>query len=597
MNALHLASRQASGPARRRAGHTAPWPTHLPALLATLVLAGCATPSAAPPPPRAARPGALLQCEALARQFQHPHTQLSSATLVPEGSLLNAGQPVGAHCLVSGQMHRRVSAVDGQTYAIGFELRLPRAWSGRFLYQGNGGTDGVVVPAEGGSAIGSGGVLHSALQRGFAVISSDAGHSAAQNPLFGLDPQARLDYGYQAVAKLTPMAKALLAAAYGRGPDRSYIAGTSNGGRHAMVAAARLPEAYDGVLAQAPGFHLPRAAAANMANTRHWAQVSPVQTTQGQPDLEAAFPLPERQRVARAILARCDALDGLADGLVQDGAACAQAFDLARDVPTCSGPRDGSCLSALQKQVLARVHAPSFTRNGEWVYSGFAFDPGLVQPGWAEWKFRASLGRSRNPVSIGFISSTPPADDLSMASDAARSTAYALAYDLDRDFPKLQARNALYTESALSFMTPPGGLRFEGLRRSGGRMIVVHGTADPIFSSDDTAAWYRQLNQQHGGRAAEFVRYFPVPGMGHSRGGPATDQYDALAALVDWVEQGQAPERIPARVRGPGNPGGANADVPKDWPAPLSRPLCPYPLVARYQGGDAHTADSFTCRP
>jgi dienelactone hydrolase len=429
------------------------------------------------------------------------------------------------------------------------------------------------------------------------VISSDAGHSAAQNPLFGLDPQARLDYGYQAVAKLTPMAKALIVAAYGRPADRSYIAGTSNGGRHAMVAAARLPDAFDGVLAQAPGFNLPRAAAANMATVKHWERIAPTKVVNGQPDVESALPTADRALVARAILARCDALDGLADGLVHDTDACHAAFNLQRDVPTCSGARDGSCLSAEQKQALARAHAPSFTSNGTPVYSGFAFDPGLVQPGWAEWKFRSALGRQRNPVSVAFIMSSPPSDDLSMAVDASRSAAFAVSFDLDNEFPKLFATQGPYTESGISFMTPPGDMLFEPFMQHGGKLLVVHGVADPIFSSEDTAAWYRRLSQHHQGATSGFARYFQVPGMGHSRGGPATDQYDGLAALIDWVEGGQAPQRIVATARQAGNPGGANPDVPAQWQPQRSRPLCPYPSVARYTGGDTASAASFTCLP
>src|SRR5206468_11594594 len=146
-----------------------------------------------------------------------------------------AGNPVTAHCQITGTMFNRVSTVDGQSFAIGFEMRLPNAWNGRFFYQANGGTDGSVVTATG-PVNGGGGLTH-ALAQGFAVISSDAGHNAAQNASFGVDPQARLDYGYQAVAKLTPMAKSVIQTAYGKGPDRSYIGGCSNGGRHTMVAA------------------------------------------------------------------------------------------------------------------------------------------------------------------------------------------------------------------------------------------------------------------------------------------------------------------------------------------------------------------------
>ncbi len=565
-------------------------------LMTSLLLGACSSMGPAAPPPRLspAQPAGLQDCERLAA-FSHPGTTITAARLVPAGTLNNGGQPVGEHCQVTGQMNRRTSPVDGQNYAIGFEMRLPRQWSGRFLYQGNGGTDGMVVTADGGASLGSGGMLRHGLQQGFAVISSDAGHTAAQNPLFGIDPQARLDYGYQAVGSLTPMAKALIRAAYGKGPDRSYIGGTSNGGRHALVAASRLPAEYDGILANAPGIHLPKASVSNLSHVKRWNSVATTQMVNGLPDLESALPAAERRLIANAILARCDVLDGLVDGLVQDTQACRSAFDLQRDVPTCSGQRDGSCLSSAQKSVVAAAFAPVKRANGEAFYPGFPFDPGIVQPGWAEWKFRNSVRTARNPVSVGFIFSTPPSADLAKARDPSRTLAFALNFDIELEAPKIFATNSTYTESGMSFMTPPQAHQLDALRARGGKVIVVHGTADPIFTIDDTIAWYQALDAHHRGQAGAFARFFPVPGMGHSRGGPATEQFDALTALVEWVEFGRAPERMAASVRGPGNPGGANPDVPSSWSPTRSRPLCPYPLVARYKGGDQEAAASFAC--
>jgi feruloyl esterase len=128
-------------------------------------------------------------------------------------------------------------------------------------------------------------------------------------------------------------------------------------------------------------------------------------------------------------------------------------------------------------------------------------------------------------------------------------------------------------------------------------MLIYHGTSDPIFSSDDTTRWYDALNAASGGGAAEFARLFRVPGMNHCSGGPATDQFDLLTPLVQWVEHGVAPQRVTASARGPGNAAGANPDVPPDWSAHRTRPLCPYPGVARYRGsGDPESADSFECR-
>lgn len=544
----------------------------------------------------AAQGAPLARCIDLPARFSFASTRVLSAELVPAGTLSNAGQPVNEHCKVTGKMNERVSTVDGQSYAIGFEMRLPKDWNGRFLYQGNGGTDGVVVLADG-SSIGSGGMLRSPLQMGMAVISSDAGHNAAQNPLFGLDPQARLDYGYKAVGALTPMAKALIQAAYGKGPDRSYIAGTSNGGRHAMVAAARYADQYDGVLAHSPGFNLPRAAVANLSNVKLWDTVATTRVVNNLPDYESALPANERQVVAKAILARCDALDGLSDGLVQDLAACQKAFDPIRDLPACSGARDGTCLSNTQKAVIAKVYDAVRNSAGETIYTGFPFDPGIAQTGWADWKFRNSVRTARNPVSVGYIFSSPPLTDLSVATDPFKSAAFALGYNLETESPKIFATSGIYTESGLSFMTMPNPFKLDTLRDRGGKLMVFHGAADPIFSVEDTLAWYRTLNDGTLGRADRFARVFVVPGMGHSRGGPATDQYDAMSALIDWVESNKAPDLIVAAARGAGNAGGANSELPANWSATRTRPLCPYPLMARYQSGDPESANSFACKP
>ena len=159
----------------------------------------------------------------LSRLNALPDTMITGSTTVAAGTLMVAGQPVAEHCRVTGRMNERVSPVDGKTYAIGFEMRMPKAWNGRFYHQGNGGIDGSVVTATGSNG---GGALTNALFQGFVVLSSDAGHSNAQGgPAFGFDPQARLDYGYQAVGSLTPMAKTAIGLTYGKGPDRSYFVG------------------------------------------------------------------------------------------------------------------------------------------------------------------------------------------------------------------------------------------------------------------------------------------------------------------------------------------------------------------------------------
>lgn len=265
--------------------------------------------------------------------------------------------------------------------------------------------------------------------------------------------------------------------------------------------------------------------------------------------------------------------------MVQDSQRCQKAFSVDRDVPTCEGERDGTCLSSPQKGVLSAVFAGARTSSGEEIYSSFPFDPGLVQSGWAFWKFFAS--QRLDPGAVGFIFGTPPNPSI---------PASPLTADIDAAAASIYATSGIYTESGMQFMTPPDPTRLDTLRERGGKMIVVHGASDGVFSPDDTASWYDQLDANYRQKADQFVRYFEVPGMGHVRGGPATDQYAGLTALVDWVESGSAPDRIDAWV----DP--ANTELPANWSDDLSRPLCAYPSVARYASGDPDSADSFVCK-
>ena len=314
-----------------------------------------------------AKGATITSCTDLNTRFSFANTTVASAETVAAGTLTLAGKAIAEHCLVKGSMFKRTGA-DSKDYAIGFEMRLPKDWSGRYFYQANGGLDGSVSTAQG--ALG-GGPITGALSQGFAVISSDAGHTGAQTTAFGFEPQARLDYGYQAVAKLTPMAKELIKTAYGKLPDRSYIGGCSNGGRHTMVAAARYPEQYDGFLAGAPGYNLPKAAVAALFTSQVFATIATPGATLPNgagtvADLNTGFTAAERAMVGKKILDKCDALDGIADGLVQDTNACQAAFNITTDVPTCTGARDGTCLTAAQKTLVAKIpsiHRPANELN------------------------------------------------------------------------------------------------------------------------------------------------------------------------------------------------------------------------------------------
>ncbi|MES2956341.1 MAG: tannase/feruloyl esterase family alpha/beta hydrolase, partial [Pseudomonadota bacterium] len=445
-----------------------------------------------------------------------------------------------------------------------------------------------------------GGQASNGLLKGFAVLSSDAGHafdrsSPIGGATFGLDPQARIDYGYNAVAQLTPMGKALVKTYYGKPADTSYLVGTSNGGRHGFVAAARLPQAYDGILVSTPGYRLPLAAVAQVWDAQQFASVARLDAATGRPDLRTSFPPADMALVSRSILARCDALDGLADGIVADLQACEAAFRVDRDIPSCTAtPSPGNCLTAGQKDVLAKVLAGPKDRSGKPVYAGLPADPGLAGNDWAAWKFVNSVG-PRDAIALGFVFVTPPASPTVLTGQGNTLIDYALSFNLDTDLPKLTATSGAYRESAMAFMTPPD-TRFGPFVDNGGKMIVFHGTADPVFSALDTIAWHERFRSTHGAAADRHARLFLVPGMNHSRGGPATDQMDMVDALVAWVERGQAPDAVVARARGPGS-AVPNPEVPASWSPTRSRLLCPYPQVARYKGsGDIENAASFACR-
>jgi len=206
-------------------------------------------------------------CEALSTGVSAAG-HVTEATFIPAGPVaLLPPAPAGAttpapdHCLIRGKLNER-TGIDGKPYAIGYEVRIPASWNGKFIFQGGGGVDGVLRLALG--VIGSGTPQPNGLSAGYASASTDAGHLEEPGPigpyLFGLDPQARADKGYSSIPPVATAAKALITKVQGRAPARSYFVGCSNGGRQSMVATQRYPDMFDGVIAAAPAYRVPRAA-------------------------------------------------------------------------------------------------------------------------------------------------------------------------------------------------------------------------------------------------------------------------------------------------------------------------------------------------
>lgn len=568
--------------------------TVAPLISIALLLGGCSSKPLPPEAPQPARPASLAgsSCANLVNAFGFNGTVIAEAAMQPAGTSVgddgSRPQPVPEHCLVKGRMHERTGAIDKRVYSIGFEMRLPKQWNGRFFYQANGGLDGVIVPALGNKL--GGGPKSNALSEGFAVLSSDAGHPSSAGPYFGLDPQARIDYGYNAVGQLTPMAKALIREAYGRGPDRSYIAGCSNGGRHAMVAAARFADQYDGFLAGNPGLNMPKAALAQLFGVQEYARIA-AEGANGLPDISTAFTAQELTLIGRRVLERCDALDGVSDGIVQASVACQKKFDLNTQIPTCTKNRNGTCLSEQQKNSFTNIMNGARTSRGAPIYARFWYDPGIAGPNWAHWEYKAS--QELDPSAVAFVFMTPPTTpDFFRAQGGAN---FARQFNLEDDGVRLSQTDRQYAESALSFMNPPEVTQLKKLRDRGGKVIVFHGTGDAVFSAADSADWYEQLNQNAATRAEDFARLFLVPQMAHCSGGASTDQFDLLTPLVKWVEDGIPPALVIARARGAGSTV-VNPEVPAGWASDRSRPLCPYPKIATYKkSGDIDDAANFYC--
>ncbi|MHC4042091.1 tannase/feruloyl esterase family alpha/beta hydrolase [Bradyrhizobium sp. 23AC] len=546
---------------------------------------------------------ALLESTAVVRAEGESCSPVSTASLgvsnveVVGSKLQEASNGVAKHCIVTGFANQRTGG-DGKSYAIHFEIRLPAEWNGRFLHQVNGGNDGIVVPALGPKPDGlaSGGTVQ--LARGFAVLSSDSGHSGsdpANKPLglaagaaFGLDPQARRDYGYAADMTLSPVAKTIITLHYGRKPDRSYMAGCSNGGRHAMVAASRMPENYDGFLVGNPGFDLPRAAVQHAWDVQAFLKADP--------DLRKSITKEDAQLVSSRITEACDALDGVKDGLTSNLAACQKAFDLKSLI--CAPGQTNACLPEAKVDALKTSLAGPKNSKGEALYSDWPLDGGVGTGNWRAWKVESTVAPWNNyPIiatmgaaSLNYIFSTPP---VAVEGSNDKLIDALKAYDFDRDAPKIFAKDGTFTESAMEFMTPPDvdDPKLTGLQATGRKMLIYHGHADPVFSVNDTIRWYGRLNKNAQGHADGFVRLFTIPGGTHCGGGVALDKFDALTALTDWVEQGKAPERIVASI----DP--ANKEIPGTWSPHRTRPLCVYPSYAAYSGsGDTEEASNFVCK-
>lgn len=499
-------------------------------------------------------PAASERCASLAR-LARPDLVIERAELAE-----TAGDRIlPAHCLVKATIDPR-TGVGGRAFGIGFELRLPLDWSGRFMFQGGAGLDGVVSLALGNVPNSSG---PPALSRGFAVVSTDAGHKGSPvDASFGLDQQARIDYAYNALDKVTIEAKRLVAAFYNEAPRFSYMLGCSNGGRQALTFAQRMPLHYDGIVAGAPAMRFSGLAIGQVWNQQVMSRIAP-KDDQGRPIVSRAFSDTDLRLVRDAVLKRCDAKDGLADGLINDWRRCE--FDPAE--LTCRAGKTDGCLAADQVEALRELYRGPLAPDGRSVYGPFTFDTGIASAAWRGIR----LGTSETGISnagdatlgagqLRLYQLTPPAAD----------------YDPFERYDLAEILRRVRYTAAMGDADSPYLSTFA----SHGKMIVYNGLSDQGMATPVIADWYEKMIEATGVAGREAVRLFAVPGMLHCGGGEATDEFEMLDAIVDWVERGKAPDRIIA--------------TSKAMPG-ISRPLCPYPQFATYRGGETSSAESFVC--
>jgi hypothetical protein len=511
-----------------------------------------------------------LNCVSLT-SLSIPPALLESPTdvvLIDSATTQAANNALPAHCRLQGRINPRIG-VNNTPFAIGFELLLPAAWSGRFFFQGGGGNDGagnLTGLANTGGNPRNGGPPP--LARGFAAVTTDGGHTGSLASSFGFDPQARIDHAYNAFGKTAATAKAIIDLYYGKGPDKSYFAGCSGGGRQGMMFTQRYPTYFNGVFAEASAMRVATGASTSAAwESITYNSIAPKDAI-GNPILSQAFSDADLALVSNAVLKACDGLDGAVDGSINNVLACQ--FDPA--VLQCSGAKNATCLASAQVAALKKGFGAPFNSAGKPLYTTWPFDAGISGPNWRAWKLGTSPTATPNSLFVTLIQDamaneffTPPDPTFSI-----------FTYNFDTDPARQAAEGMIYD-------TWPDA-KLSAFHARGGKILFAHGVSDPIFSADEDIQYYERLAAANRGlqQTGSWARLFLVPGMNHCNGGPATDTYDELSKLIDWVENDNAPERIIAS----GN----------TFPG-RTRPLCPYPSYARYTGqGSVDDASNFTCR-
>jgi feruloyl esterase len=497
-------------------------------------LAICGDIAAAQPVIRSA-----ADCEAL-RSVPLAAGTVSATEFVPAGPYRQPGAAVGSappERALLAPAHCRVGAIlrPAADSEIEIALWLPAdTWNGRFVGIGNGAWGGVINYQ---------GMLF-ALQNGYAAASTDTGHRGQVGAAFAIGhPEKLVDFGHRAVHEMVAASKALIRSHYREGPRFSYWDGCSTGGRQGLAAAQRYPADFDGILAGAPAIDQPRIRAADLA------AIIPTLV-----DPTRAVPQTKLDLLNKSAINACDAADGVKDGVITDPRTCK--FDPAPLACGVSAATD--CLTPRQLETIRQVYAPAVTRTGE-----------LVAPG--KWP------GSENGWQTLTGATPPPQPYLVPFQIVHGSTQWDWRqFTLDSDLAAAEQQVGAVINAASPDLS--------AFKARGGKLLLYHGMADESIPPANTINYHSQVLDVMGRRQDAWFRLFLVPGMMHCGGGAGANQANYLAALERWRESGEKPDRILA-VRVTGNR------------VEMTRPICPYPKLPRYNGrGSTNDSENFECR-
>lgn len=490
---------------------------------------------------------------------------VKAAALVQADATGNAS---GEYCAVTGV----ISPVSPTAADIEFEVNLPSSWNGKALQFGGGGFDGVLVKATGPAALQPAGGP-TPLSRGYATLGSDGGHEGGPgfDGTFGLKDEELLNYGKQSIKKTHDVAREIIRQRYGRSPTKFYFIGASQGGHEALDAAARYPGDYDGVVSNFPAYNVTLLHLGSLQvgkaiygnGAKGW--LSPAKT----------------KLLTDAVYAACDtvALDGAKDGIISNVAGCNRIFNLetVRSRLACpAGVDNDSCLTPEQIAAVARITSP--------YRPGFPIAGMSVFPRWP--LLEGALFQVSNFGSRPIPGNPPTTADAILYSAGAATSRYIItrnpAIDPLTFDPNASAALRARTQQVATIMDV-SDVELTPFRNKGGKIILVHGTADDFITPHNTVAYYEHQRAVQGQQALDsFLRFYLVPGFGHGMG-PFNAKYDGLTVLEDWVERGHAPGTLVAIDGNPKTKG-------------RTRPMCVFPAWPRYLGaGSVDEALSFRC--